>query len=46
MREDVAPQRYQPRVTSNWGKDEDRQVRQPQRDIAKKSRLVLLNLMV
>ena len=36
MREDVAPQRYQPRVTSNWGRDQDRQVRQPQRDNTKK----------
>ena len=36
MREDVAPQRYRPRVTSNWGRDKDRQVRQPQRDITKK----------
>ena len=36
MREDVAPQRYQPRVTSNWGRDQNRQVRQPQRDIIKK----------
>ena len=36
MREDVAPQLYQPRVTSNWGRDQDRQVRQPQRDITKK----------
>ena len=36
MREDVAPQRYQPRVTSNWGRDQDRQVRELQRDITKK----------
>ena len=36
MREDVAPQQYQPRVISNWGRDQDRQVRQPQRDITKK----------
>ena len=36
MREDVAPQRYRPRVTSNWGRDQDRQVIQPQRDITKK----------
>ena len=36
VREDVAPQRYQPRVTSDWGRDQDRQVRQPQRDITKK----------
>ena len=35
MREDVAPQRYQPRVTSNWGRDHDRHVRKPQRDITK-----------
>ena len=46
VREDVAPQRYQPRVTGIWGRDQDRQVRQPQRDITKKLRLVLLNLMV
>ena len=37
VRDDVTPQRYQPRVTSNWGKDQDKQVRQPQRDIIKKS---------
>ena len=36
VREDVAPQRYRPRVTSNWGRDQDRKVRQPQRDITKK----------
>ena len=36
MREDVAPQRYQLRVNGNWGRDQDRQVRQPQRDITKK----------
>ena len=36
MRKDVAPHGYQPRVTSNWGRDQDRQVRQPQRDITKK----------
>ena len=36
MREDVAPQRYQPRVTGNWGRDQDRHVRKPQRDIIKK----------
>ena len=36
MREDVAPQRYQPKVTGNWGRDQDRQIRQPQRDIIKK----------
>ena len=36
VREDVAPQQYQPKVTGNWGRDQDRQVRQPQRDITKK----------
>ena len=36
VREDVAPQRYQPRVIGNWGRDQDRHVRQPQRDITKK----------
>ena len=36
VREDVAPLRYQPRVLGNWGRDQDRQVRQPQRDITKK----------
>ena len=36
MREDVSPQRYQPRVNGNWGRDQDRQVRQPQGDITKK----------
>ena len=36
VREDVAPQRYQPRVSGVWGRDQDRQVRQPQRDITKK----------
>ena len=36
MREDVVPQRYQPRVNGNWDKDQDRQVREPQRDITKK----------
>ena len=46
VREDVLPQRYQPKVNSNWDKYQDRQVRQPQRDITKKSRLLLLNLMV
>ena len=35
VREDVAPQRYQPRVSGVWGRDQDRQVRQPQRDITK-----------
>ena len=29
MREDVAPQRYQPRVSGVWGRDQDKQVRQP-----------------
>ena len=36
VREDVVPQRYQPRVTGIWGRDQDRRVRQPQRDIIKK----------
>ena len=36
MREDVAPQRYQPSVTGICGRDQDRQVRQPQREITKK----------
>ena len=36
VREDVAPQRYQPKVTSISGRDQDRQVRQPQKDITKK----------
>ena len=36
MRQDVVPQRYQPRVSGVWGRDQDRQVRQPQRDITKK----------
>ena len=36
VREDVAPQQYQPRVIGNWGRDQDRQVRQPQRGITKK----------
>ena len=36
VREDVAPQRYQPRVTSNWGRDQDRHVRQHQRAITRK----------
>ena len=36
MREDFAPQLYQPRVNGNWGRDQNRQVRQPQRDITKK----------
>ena len=46
VREDVAPQQYQLRVNGNWGRDQDRQVRQPQRDITKRERFVLLNLMV
>ena len=29
VREDVTPQRYQPRVTVIWGRDQDRQVRHP-----------------
>ena len=36
VREDVALQRYQPRVSGVWGRDQDRQIRQPQRDITKK----------
>ena len=36
VREDVAPQQYQLKVNGNWDKDQDRQVRQPQRDITKK----------
>ena len=36
VREDVASQRYQPRVNGNWGRDHDRQAKQPQRDITKK----------
>ena len=35
VREDVAPQLYQPRVNDNWGRDQYRQVRQPQRNITK-----------
>ena len=43
VREDVAPpQRYQPRVNDNWGRDHDRQVRQPQRDITKKVKVSAL----
>ena len=42
MREDVAPQRYQRRVNGNWGRDQDRQVRQPQRDITKKVKVSAL----
>ena len=36
VREDVTPQRYQHKVSGVWGRDKDRQVRQPQRDITKK----------
>ena len=36
VKEDVAPQRYQPRVNGYWSRDQDRQVRQPQRNITKK----------
>ena len=36
VREDVAPRRCLPRVNGNWGRDQDRQVRKPQRDIIKK----------
>ena len=36
VREDVALQRYQSRVNDSWGRDQDRQVRQPQRDITTK----------
>ena len=36
VREDVAPQQYQHRVTGNWGRDQAKQVRQHQRDITKK----------
>ena len=32
----LAPQRYQPRVSSNWCRDQDRRVKEPQRDITKK----------
>ena len=42
VREDVASQRYQPRVTGIWGRDQDRQVRQPQRDITKKFKVSAL----
>ena len=42
MREDVAPQQYQPRVTGNWGRDQDRQIRQPQRNITKKAKVSAL----
>ena len=42
MREDVASQRYQPRVNGTWGRDQDRQVRQPQRDIIKKVKVCAL----
>ena len=36
VREYVVPQGYQPRVIGNWGRDQDKHVRQPQRDITKK----------
>ena len=36
MREDVSPQQYQYRVNGNWGRDQNGQVRQPERDITKK----------
>ena len=36
VREDIAPWRYQLRVNGNLCRDQDRQVRQPQRDITKK----------
>ena len=36
VREDVAPQGSQPKVTGNWGRNQIRQVKQPQRDITKK----------
>ena len=39
VREDVTPQQCQPRVTSNWSRDHDRQVRQPQKDITKKVKI-------
>ena len=45
VRQDVTPQRYQPRVNGNWGKDHDRQVRQvrqPQKDITKKVKVSAL----
>ena len=46
VREDVAHQRYQPRVNGNWGRDHDRLVRQPQRDITKKVKVSVPDLMV
>ena len=42
MREDVTPQRYQPRVYGNWGRGQDRQVRQLQRNITKKVKVSAL----
>ena len=39
VREDVVPQRYQPKVIGNCGRDQDRQVRQPQRAITKKVKI-------
>ena len=42
VREDVTPQRYQPRVNGNWGRNYDRLVRQPQRDITKKVKVSAL----
>ena len=33
---DTSLERYQPRVTGNWDRDQSRQVRQPQRDITEK----------
>ena len=42
MREDGVPQRYQPRVNGNWDRDQDRQVRQPQRNITKKVKVSAL----
>ena len=35
----VGASQYQPRVNGNWGRDHDRQVRQPQRDITKKAKV-------
>ena len=42
VREDVAPQQFQPRVNGNWGRDQDRQGRQPPRDITKKVKVSVL----
>ena len=42
VREDVAHQRYQLKVNGNWGRDQDKQVRQPQRDITKKFKVIAL----